>query len=144
MSKLIYVASSWKNAGQLDQVHSALRREGLLTWDFRQNGFWWEDVRPPYLTHPMMFPAAPESRRAFDFDRDGLDRCDGCFVVQPAGIATALEAGYVAGRGRPLIVWGTPREARMDIMWNFAARLLDGSSVGIGEAARLMREAVGK
>lgn len=136
--KLIYVASSWKNANALDPVHAALKAQGLRTWDFRDNGFWWRHVSSRYLGHPFAFPHAPESRAAFDFDRRGLDICDGVFVVQPAGVATALEAGYAAGQRKPVVVWGTAREERLDIMWNFAAELLPAEDYDLTSAALRM------
>jgi hypothetical protein len=139
VSKLVYVASSWKNADALDPVHIALKAVGLETWDFRNNGFWWRHVSRRYLGHPFSFPRAPESRAAFAFDRKGLDLCDGVFVVQPAGVATALEAGYAAGRGKPVVVWGTAREERLDIMWNFAAALLPADECDLHEAVARMR-----
>lgn len=121
---MIYVASSWKNSELLTKVHGALDDAGLDSWDFRKNGFWWEDVDSAFLASPQAFLRAPESLAAFEFDKRGLDSCDGVIAVLPAGISTALEVGYAAGLGKPVIVWGNPREERLDIMWRFARSCL--------------------
>lgn len=125
MSKpIIYVASSWKNAESLDRVHQLIDLYGCEGWDFRKNGFWWKDVAPEFLASPHAFLSAPESQRAFDFDKEGLDRAHTLIAIMPAGISTALEVGYAAGRGIPTAVWGEPREERFDIMWKLAHELM--------------------
>jgi hypothetical protein len=131
---LVYVASSWKNSEKLGAVHLALGNVGLETWDFRLNGFWWEDVAPEFLVDPHAFLNAPQAIDAFAFDKKGLDACQLVVAVMPAGVSTALEVGYAAGRGVPVIIWGEPREPRFDIMWKFATRILP-SSVPLADVA---------
>lgn len=145
MSKpLIYVASSWKNRERLDLVHQLLRRRGLETWDFRNNGFWWEDVAPQFLSSPFAFLEAPQSCEAFDFDKRGLDQCAGVFALMPCGVSTALEVGYASGQGKPVLVYGQARDnVRLDIMWKFADRLMPESDFSLGDAADGMRALVG-
>jgi|SRR3712207_281347 len=135
-SPLVYVASSWKTDGKLlDSLHTAIQREGCRTWDFRLNGFWWQDVAEEYKTGAHEFLGAPEAIRAFEFDKEGLDRAAGLVAVLPAGISVALETGYAAGRGIPVVVWGEPREERFDIMWKLATVILP-SSVPVDGVAR--------
>lgn len=114
---LIYVGSSWKNAELLSRIHTVLHRAGMRTWDFRNNGFWWDDVDPAYKVNPFVFLTAPESEKAFAYDKEGLDKAHAGLFILPAGVSTALEAGYMAGLGKPVFVYGTPREPRLDIMW---------------------------
>lgn len=120
---MIYVASSWKNVDMLDEAHAALRAEGFKTWDFRENGFWWKDVHPDFLRNPWAFVTAPQSMDAFEYDRRGLDACDGGLVILPAGIST---------------------EERFDIMWLFVRALLDPKGFTIADAAKTLRLAVGR
>jgi nucleoside 2-deoxyribosyltransferase len=134
MSKpIIYVASSWKNAAKLGAVHALIEELGCEGWDFRKNGFWWKDVDPHYLRSPHDFLKAPQSQSAFRFDKEGLDKAHALIAIMPAGISTALEVGYAAGREIPTLVWGEPREERFDIMWSLAAELMP-SSVPLGTA----------
>jgi len=137
---LVYVGSSWKNAASLDAVHVALQAQGLNTYDFRELGFWWADVSPVYQGEdPYDFLRAPESCAAFEYDRRGLDACVAGLFVLPAGISTALECGYMAGRGCPTFVYGVPRD-RMDIMWKlttcqFSPKSFDLQTVAIHVAS---------
>ena len=59
------------------------------------------------------------ARHVFEFDQFHLDRCDGAVLLLPAGKSCHLEAGYVAGRGKPLIILMDDPE-RFDVMYQFA------------------------
>ncbi len=59
------------------------------------------------------------ARHVFEFDKFHLDRCDGALLLLPAGKSCHLEAGYVAGRGKPLFVLMDDPE-RFDVMYQFA------------------------
>ncbi len=59
------------------------------------------------------------AKHVFEFDKYHLDRCDGALLLLPAGKSCHLEAGYVAGRGKPLFVLMDDPE-RFDVMYQFA------------------------
>jgi nucleoside 2-deoxyribosyltransferase len=141
---LIYVGSSWKNAEMLSRVHEVMHRAGLRTWDFRNNGFWWEDVDPAYKVNPFVFLTAPESVIAFAYDKEGLDTADAGLFILPAGVSTALEAGYMAGLGKPTFVWGTPREPRLDIMWKLTTLQFSQENYSLEIVAEVIRKSVSK
>jgi hypothetical protein len=132
---LVYVGSSWKNADYLTLVHAELRSIGVRTWDFRENGFWWKDVEE---TDPYRFLDSEEAVKAYNFDKEGLDKADAGLFILPAGTATALEAGYMAGLGKPTVVWGAPREPRLDIMWKLTSAQLRMQDYSLQEVAKSM------
>lgn len=107
----IYVASSWRNLYQPGIV-AALRSVGFEVYDFRnprpgETGFSWRSIHPEWerwtpaqwreaLTHPI-------AQRGYANDRAGMNRADCCVLVLPAGRSACLEAGYMAGQGKPVL-----------------------------------------
>jgi len=117
---MIYVASSWKNDPFLDLVHAEFAKRKLATLDFRDKGRWWEEVEvgsdPAYGR--IRYEAGIET---FEHDFDYMKQAKGAFVVLPAMQSVCLEAGWFAGQGKPVVVWGEPREP-LDIMWLMVER----------------------
>ena len=109
----IYVASSWRNP-YYEQVVKRLREEGHEVYDFRNlphggNGFHWTDVdenAPDWtfedyaegLSHPL-------AERQFKADLDALEWADACVLVLPCGRSAHTEAGWMAGRGKKVVVY---------------------------------------
>jgi hypothetical protein len=109
----LYVVSSWRNSHQ-PAVVEALRASGHEVYDFRQpgpgeQGFVWSQVSQEWsswsvrdfrlgLHHPL-------ARHAFERDRVALEECDRCILVLPSGMSAHLEAGWCAGRGKPVAVF---------------------------------------
>lgn len=62
------------------------------------------------------------AQHVFEFDKFHLDRCSGAVLLLPAGKSCHLEAGYVAGRGKPLFVLMDDPE-RFDVMYQFAKEI---------------------
>lgn len=137
----IYVASSWENGargGLLDVVHAALWDAGFSTLDFRAQGRWWDKAGED--KHPILGRLVSKAGQdAFAFDLDLMRRSAACLAVHPCGIAVALEAGYFAGAGKPMVVWGTPR-ASLDITWLLANAVLIGEPLpaAVTELGRLL------
>ena len=109
----IYVASSWRNP-YYEQVVKRLREEGHEVYDFRNpphggNGFHWIDVdenAPDWtfedyaegLSHPL-------AERQFKADLDAMLWADTCVLVLPCGRSAHTEAGWMAGRGKKVVVY---------------------------------------
>jgi hypothetical protein len=106
----IYVASSWRNLLQQGVVHT-LRAAGLDVYDFRnpgegKEGFGWRSIDPDWLNWtPKQWRDALRTEIAVEGyvnDKTGMDRADCCVLVLPCGRSAHLEAGYMAGQGKPV------------------------------------------
>jgi hypothetical protein len=110
MSKRIYVASSWRNILQPGIV-AALRAAGLEVYDFRnpgpgKSGFGWRGISPGWESWtPAQWRAAlahPLAQDGYTNDRAGMDWATHGVLVLPAGRSAHLEAGFMAGQGKPV------------------------------------------
>jgi hypothetical protein len=108
--EFVYVASSWRNLYQPGIV-VALRRLGLHVYDFRAPepraaGFAWSSIDPGWQNWtPAQWRAAlahPVAQAGYANDRAGMDMADCCVLVLPCGRSAHLEAGYMAGQGKPV------------------------------------------
>ncbi|WP_437904076.1 hypothetical protein WME95_37165 [Sorangium sp. So ce327] len=118
----IYVASSWRNTYQ-PSVVLALQSAGHDVYDFRhpsagEVGFSWSDVDPSWqnwsVKQFIQGLQHPHARHAFGRDRRALEWCDVCALVLPSGMSAHLEAGWCAGRGKPVVVYAPElREAEL-------------------------------
>jgi hypothetical protein len=106
----VYVASSWRNPLQQGIV-AALRSVGLQVYDFRapvpgNDGFRWSKIDPQWLGWtPRDWQQAlshPIAKRGFHHDKAALGRADCGVLVLPCGRSAHLEAGYLAGFGKPV------------------------------------------
>lgn len=108
----IYVASSWRNAKQ-PQVVGFLRDKGHEVYDFRHpkpgnDGFAWSAIDEHWqgwtaakfrkaLDHPV-------AQEGYGLDVGAMNWAEACVLVQPCGRSAHLEAGYMAGQGKRVIV----------------------------------------
>lgn len=106
----IYVASSWRNPHQ-PAIVQRLRGVGAEVYDFRspphgRGGFAWSSIDPNWeswtptqwreaLRHPLAIDG-------FQSDLEGMEWADVCVLVLPCGRSAHLEAGWFAGRGKPV------------------------------------------
>ena len=119
----IYLASSWRNAHQPATVR-ALRLAGHEVYDFRnpapgETGFSWRSVSPDWVNWtPEQWREAlahPIARAGYVHDRVGMDWADCCVLLLPSGRSAHLEAGFMAGQGKP--VWTlAPEKVEPDLM----------------------------
>jgi nucleoside 2-deoxyribosyltransferase len=109
--KRVYVASSWRNLLQQGVVMT-LRAAGFEAYDFREpvpgeDGFRWKEIDPEWQSWtPDRYREAlshPVAEAGFRRDADAMDWADCCVLVLPCGRSAHIEAGYMAGRGKP--VW---------------------------------------
>jgi hypothetical protein len=73
---------------------------------------------------------SPAARHIFEFDKHHLDRCDGAILLMPSGKSCHLEAGYMVGKGKPVLALypdGEP-EGRYDIMMQFLTEIFYSES----------------
>ena len=128
----IYVASSWRNQ-YYPEVVKSLREAGHDVYDFRNpphggNGFRWTDIDPDAfrwtfdqyargLTHPL-------AERQFAADLEALEWADTCVLVLPCGRSAHTEAGWLAGRGRRVIVY-IPEMVEPELMYKLFDRVVD-------------------
>lgn len=111
----IYLASSWRNEFQ-PRVLAQLREEGFEVYDFRNpepgnDGFSWKQIDPDLhdkLTADRLRKvlAHPIACAGFKLDFDAMKWADACVLLLPCGMSAHLEAGWFAGAGKPLVVFG--------------------------------------
>ena len=127
----IYIASSWRNK-YYEQVVKHLREQGFEVYDFRNPphggaGFHWTDVdenAPDWnfeqyregLHHPL-------AERQFQSDLEALEWADTCVLVLPCGRSAHTEAGWMAGRGKKVIVY-IPEMQEPELMYKLFDRVV--------------------
>lgn len=109
----IYLASSWRNKLQPALV-ATLRGAGHQVYDFRnpphgRGGFAWEAVDTGWRGWTARgyrnALKSPIAQAGFKSDKDGMDWADVCVLLLPCGRSAHLEAGYMAGQGKRVIVF---------------------------------------
>lgn len=125
----IYVASSWRNPFYSDVV-TRLIGSGHEVYDFRNpphggKGFRWTDIDENAvnwsfsdykqgLGHPL-------AERQFGADLEALNWADTCVLVLPCGRSAHTEAGWMAGKGKRVVVF-IPEMQEPELMY----KLFDG------------------
>ena len=107
----IYVASSWRNLEQ-PYVVGALRHHGHEVYDFRNPAsgaaFQWSEIDPNWKNWTAAeYRAAlqtPIAEAGYRSDMDAMEWADICVLVLPAGRSAHLEAGWFAGRRKPVCI----------------------------------------
>ena len=128
----IYVASSWRNRYQ-QEVVSKLRLSGFLVYDFRypklyNDGFKWSDIDENWKTwETKEFYESLNNDIAidgFNTDMEALDECDLLICVLPSGRSAHLEAGYVIGRSKPVLIY-SPEPCEPELMYKMCDLITD-------------------
>lgn len=108
----VYLASSWRNAGQA-AVLEQLRAAGHEVYDFRNprqgvTGFGWRQCEPtpPPWSAKKTISVLNTQIAAFGLglDFDAMVACDALVMLQPCGRSAALELGWAIGAGKKTIV----------------------------------------
>ena len=112
----IYVASSWRNEDQ-PAVVGELRAAGLEVYDFKNpeegdHGFHWRDVELSdeervvcRLSRLRTVLTHPRAVKGFASDFGAMRWADACVLLLPRGRSAHLEAGWLAGAGKPVVVY---------------------------------------
>ena len=125
----VYVASSWRNNYQPGVV-SALRKNGHDVYDFRKDGFSWNEIDPNWREWtPKEYIAALShscALRGFQRDMQALVDCQACVMVIPCGPSASMEMGWAKGAGKPVTVY-VPEvtEKNIDLMVMMADLVTD-------------------
>lgn len=108
----IYVASSWRNLAQPGVV-TMLRAGGHEVYDFKnpphgRGGFGWKEIDPNWQqwTAAQYREAlkSPHAEDGYRSDMDAMEWADICVLLLPSGRSAHLEAGWFAGKGKPVYV----------------------------------------
>jgi hypothetical protein len=120
----IYLASSWRNTYQPDLV-TLLRTEHEV-YDFRHpqtggppggeaEGFSWKQtdpnwgrITPDILERYKAMLRHPVAAAGFNSDFNAMKWADTCVLVLPCGRSAHLEAGWMSGAGKKLVVYMPP------------------------------------
>ena len=127
----IYVASSWRNP-YYPEVVQRLREAGHQVYDFRNPphggaGFHWTDIdeNAPNWTFGQYAEGLghPLAERQFKADLDALEWADACVLVLPCGRSAHTEAGWMAGRGKKVVVY-IPKMEEPELMYKLFDRVV--------------------
>lgn len=107
----IYVASSWRNPIQ-GHVVERLRAAGHQVYDFKnppgRAGFSWREVDPDWEKWTpeayLKGLKSPEAQAGFRADADAMEWADTCVLVLPCGRSAHLEAGWMSGQKKRLVI----------------------------------------
>ena len=123
----IYVCSSWRNE-HYPALLRDLRDAGHQVWDWRNpptggSGFRWQDAGCSGYRHGDKIPvdvlrdmlAHPVAQAGFASDLCGMTWCDVGVLLHPCGRSAHLEAGWIAGRGKPVHML-SPADVEPDLM----------------------------
>ncbi len=140
----IYVASSWRNESQ-PSVVEFLRAAGHEVYDFRHpvpgnEGFSWkqvwlerDDKGKSTLASLSGALAHPIAEQGFKYDFDAMKWAEVCVLVLPCGNSAHLEAGWMAGQGKLVLVYGAGQvKIEPELMYKFLDRMHD-TLEGLGE-----------
>lgn len=124
----IYVASSWRNEIQPSIVR-LLRSRGHEVYDFRNpaegnHGFSWEQIDYSFVVGSETLAErlgvsfkkwstdqyrkaldTPIAQEGFKLDFDAMKWADACVLVLPSGRSAHIEAGWMAGAGKKVVVY---------------------------------------
>jgi hypothetical protein len=125
LTKRIYIASSWKNALEVRKLAKILESEGHQVYDFTDEtkhfSFNLNDVaNRNEIEYIKFLEDIPESRKAFDVDKAGLEWADTVIMLQPCGRSSHLELGYGVGKGKTGYIYGDLPLGEYDCMYHFA------------------------
>ena len=126
----VYVASSWRNMHQ-PFVVEALRVAGHEVYDFKNpaegnQGFHWSEIDPEYeswssaqfieaLEHPI-------AEAGFRSDFGAMRWADTCVLVLPSNRSAHIEAGWMAGQHKRLVILLPESNERPELMYKIAQR----------------------
>lgn len=145
--KRIYVASSWRNEARQQEIVRLLRAEGYDVYDFRNppsgsGGFGWRGIDEDWSTwSPDQFRLAlshPLAEEGYAEDKAAMDAADACVLVLPCGRSAHTEAGFMAGEGKPVVVWLADGEP--ELMYKIFSALCVSPEEVVVSLGRVLRD----
>lgn len=121
----VYVIGSLRGLN-VPAVSAELRAAGFYVFDDwyaagpEADDYWqkYEKARGRTYAEALQGSAATH---VFEYDKANLDSCDAAVLVMPAGKSGHLEAGYMAGKGKRVIIQMEGEPERFDVMYRFAS-----------------------
>lgn len=107
------------------EVVDRLREAGHEVYDFRNSpqgtgGFHWYGIDPNYMEWSVeQYREGMKSQRAqqqFSNDIEALEWADTCVLILPCGRSAHTEAGWLAGKGKKVIVY-IPEMQEAELMY---------------------------
>lgn len=148
----IYLASSWRNAHQ-PHVRDVLRENGHLVYDFRDplgggqgfktgrnqlvpsaTAFAWSEIDPSWQqwrvrAYREILQTHMRAAQGYVGDLRGMEWADTCVLLMPCGRSAHLEAGYMKGRGKRLVIHFADEEGfEPDLMYLLADHMTYGDA----------------
>lgn len=128
--KRIYLIGSLRNP-EIPRVANVLRGDGFDVFDEWYSAgpraddhlYEYAQMRGLNYVEALQLPAA---RNAFLFDKRHIDTSDIGVLLMPAGKSAHLELGYMVGAGKAGIVVLDEEPERIDLMYQFATRVVIG------------------
>lgn len=121
----IYLASSWRNVYQ-SNVLASLREAGHEVYDFKNpgpgnNGFGWKQCDPGLqddltVSRLRSVLAHPVAVAGFNHDFRAMQWAEVCVLLLPSGMSAHLEAGWMSGSGRRVVVCA-PEVRKPELMY---------------------------
>lgn len=119
----LYLATSWRNQ-RYETVKATFEAQGHFVYDFKQEGFAWEQVGlDPETAGPEQLVAALNHPRAVEgFERDArhVENADALVLLLPCGRSAHLEAGYALGRRIPVAILLSEHDYKPELMYSWA------------------------
>lgn len=116
----VYISSSWKQRDQVRQLAEQLQEIGLTVYDFTNPACrdspeippeeFPEQFDPEKHDHGEYLQSVPEWCAAMEGNRKALGNCSIVILLLPCGLDAHADAYYALGRGKRLIVCGSPHK----------------------------------
>lgn len=123
----IYIASSWKNKIAVRELARKLLFNNFDVYDFTDNSkhfsFNFNDIENKDTYNAKTIFNIPETIKAFNSDKNGIDNADCIILLMPCGNSSCLEFGYAIGKGKKLGIIYAPLgfvKGEFDVMFKFA------------------------
>lgn len=142
MKKLsIYIASSWKQEKRVTNLAEYLRDQTDIiaeAYDFTDSKcgaapFKWSDltnINAPFsLSLSEKLRHHPVAVKAYQQNMLAMQRADVCILLLPAGASAHSEAGWFAGKGKPVIVISPTAIDNIELMYNMYDRIIGDANI---------------
>ena len=127
----------------IPRIVSAIREAGHRAYDFRNpspgdQGFAWSQIDPSWKDwKPRTFRDKlrnPIASAGFISDYNAMSICNVCVCVLPCGRSAHLEAGYMAGQGKPTAIFFPYGNEKVEpeLMYRLTGAILVGDAELIG------------
>lgn len=147
----VYLASSWRNTFH-SEVYAALVQAGHSVYNFKHKAdvetcdpripqptaFAWSELDPEWKSwtprrYRELLSHHPRAAQGYVADHRAMEWADTCVLLLPCGRSAHIEAGYMKGRGKHLIIL-FPQENTPDFEPDLMYLGADCICIGVEEA----------